>query len=200
MAGVKGFRQTLKRAWRFLWNDNSVWSWAVNALLAFLLIKFAVYPALGLALQTNHPVVAVISDSMLHTANFDTWWESMGKNYAKHNITKEQFMQFKMSDGFSRGDIIILKGKKPEKIEIGNIIVFDSNLPEPIIHRVVGKWEADGAYYFSTKGDRNVDQRPEEKAIRQDRVVGTAWIKVPYFGYVKIAFTNLVNAVKGKVR
>ncbi len=199
MVAAKKLKKTLKAAWKFLWNDNSVWSWIVNAILAFVLIKFVVYPGLGLVLQTNHPVVAVISDSMQHQSEFETWWKGMEKFYSRYNITKEEFSGFKMNKGFSKGDIIILKGKKPADIGIGEVIVFDGNMPEPIIHRVVSKWQSDGSYYFSTKGDRNSDQRDEEKEINENRLVGTAWVRVPYVGYVKIIFTELVNNIRGKL-
>ena len=48
------------KVWWFLWEDDSVWSWLANIVLAFVLIKFIVYPGLGLALQTSHPIVAVV--------------------------------------------------------------------------------------------------------------------------------------------
>lgn len=192
------FKKTLKATWKFLWNDNSIWSWIVNAALAFVIIKFLLYPGLGLILQTDHPVVAVVSDSMKYKGDFDKWWESMEKGYEKFNITYEQFRDFPLSNGFNKGDIIIIKGKKPEKIEIGDVIVFKADRPEPIIHRVVRKWEASGSAYFSTKGDMNSMQIGSEIEIHEQMVIGTAWIRVPYVGYVKIAFTNLLNTLRGK--
>ena len=189
--------QVLRRIWKFIWNDDSIWSWLINAVLAFVLIKFLVYPGLGFVLHTNHPVVAVISSSMEHQADFDTWWSSMKSAYQKLNITKEQFLGFKMSGGFNTGDIIILKGKKPQDIQIGDIIVFRGSTPEPIIHRVVKKWEAGGIYHFSTKGDHNAGQRPEETEISQDRIVGTGYFRILYVGYVKIFFTNTINLLRG---
>ena len=197
-AATKRIGKALTAVWKFIWNDNSVWSWIFNTILAFALIKFLVYPGLGLVLHTNHPVVAVISNSMEHQAEFESWWKIMEPFYTKHNVSETQFMNFRMSGGFNKGDIIILKGKKPEKIEIGDILVFDSNRPEPIIHRVVRRWKSGETYYFSTKGDRNFNQRDEEKEIKEDRIVGTALLRVPYVGYVKIIFTELVNNIRGK--
>ena len=185
----------LRKLWKLIWNDNSIWSWLFNAALAFVLIKFAVYPALGAILQTNHPVVAVISDSMQHQSEFDTWWSSMQTIYGRFNITRSQFETFTMSHGFSKGDIIILKGKKPQDIHVGDILVFTGSQPEPIIHRVVKTWQQGGTYYFSTKGDRNTGQRDEEREISQDRIIGTALARVPYAGYVKILFTNAIQSV-----
>ncbi|MBI2143436.1 signal peptidase I [Candidatus Woesearchaeota archaeon] len=194
MAKLKG---AAKKFWNFVWNDNSVWSWIFNAALAFLLIKFLVYPGLGLVLHTQSPVVAVISDSMNHYAGFEEWWASMEKNYATFAISKEDFTSFKMSNGFRKGDLIILKGKSPKDIEVGDVLVFRGGKPEPIIHRVVDKRERDGNYHFSTKGDANAGQRDEEKEISKDRIIGTGWVKVPYLGYVKIIFTDIVKAVRG---
>ncbi|HIG97980.1 TPA: signal peptidase I [Candidatus Woesearchaeota archaeon] len=188
------------RAWNFVWNGNNVWSWLINALLAFALIKFLVYPGLGLVLQTNNPVVAVISNSMQHNAAFEDWWEEAEKQYAMFNITREQFENFTMKNGFSKGDIIILKGKTPQDTKRGDILVFRSDKPEPIIHRVVTKQEKEGGYVFSTKGDNtksNPGQRPDETAITEERVIGTALLKIPYAGYVKIAFTNIASRIFG---
>lgn len=64
----KEFKKLLKKTWYFIWEDNSIWSWVVNIILAFVLIKFMVYPGLGLILSTSHPVVAVVSSSMEHKA------------------------------------------------------------------------------------------------------------------------------------
>ena len=62
----------LKKIWNFIWHDNSVWSWLVNVILAFVLVKFVIYPGLGFLLHTTHPVVAVMSSSMEHNGDFNT--------------------------------------------------------------------------------------------------------------------------------
>jgi len=64
----KDFKKLLKKTWHFIWDDDSAWSWIVNVILAFILIKFIVYPGLGFFLSTTHPVVAVVSSSMEHNA------------------------------------------------------------------------------------------------------------------------------------
>ena len=60
------FKEMLKKIWRFVWENDSPLSWALNILIAFLLVKFIVYPGLGFILGTTHPVVAVVSGSMSH--------------------------------------------------------------------------------------------------------------------------------------
>lgn len=64
----KEFKNYAKKTWHFIWEDDSWQSWVVNIVLAFLLIKFIVYPGLGFAFQTHYPVVAVVSGSMEHKA------------------------------------------------------------------------------------------------------------------------------------
>jgi signal peptidase I len=197
-----------KETWNFLWNEDSVWSWMANILIAFVLIKFIVYPGIGLLLGTNLPVVAVISESMEHDGTFDEWWMSpaicveeglqkpctQGDWYTQKGITKENFRQFTMPDGFNKGDIIILKGITFEELEVGDILVYQTKLSYPVIHRVVYKGDI-----IETKGDHNQNQllQPQinERYISKDQMLGIAWIKIPYMGYVKIWFTKFVQCI-----
>ena len=120
---MKG-RLTLKKIWHFIWEDDSIWSWLVNIMIAFVLIKYLVYPGLGLALSTSHPVVAVVSESMEHNSAFDGWWDNVNSWYAANEISKEQFMKFSLKNGFNKGDIMMLRGKKPADINVGDVVVF----------------------------------------------------------------------------
>ena len=194
------YKKTLKKVWYFIWEDDSIWSWIANIVIAFVLIKFVVYPGLGFMLSTTHPVVAVVSESMEHNSGFDKWWENAQKGYS---ITKEDFMEFPLKNGFNKGDIIVLKGKKPENIKTGDVIVFWSNglkpetgNREPIIHRVVRKWEENRIYYFQTKGDNNPSSinSPflDETRINQNQIVGNAVFRIPLLGYIKILFTEWI--------
>ena len=165
--------------------------------MAFILIKFAVYPALGFILNTSHPVVAVVSESMEHDGNFESWWSQSGRWYADNGITKEQFKEFTLKNGFNKGDIMILYGKKGKDIEKGEVIVFKSGRPDPIIHRVVKKADANGEYYFQTKGDHNADSirstSLDETKISENQILGKAVFRVPFLGYIKIWFVELIN-------
>src|SRR3989338_1101101 len=187
-------KRYMKKFWWFIWEDNSIWSWIANVILAFVLIKFVVYPLLGLMLSTSHPIVAVVSGSMEHQGSFDEWWASQQKWYVSRNITKEQFSEFPFKNGFNKGDIMFLIGKSPSDIESGDVIVFSANRPDPIIHRVVGKWNSDGKIHFQTKGDFNQGfANVNEEDISEERVIGRALFRVPFLGYVKIAFMEMIN-------
>jgi len=187
----------LKKVWRFIWEDDSIWSWIVNVILAFVLIKYIVYPGLGFMLNTGYPIVAVVSGSMKHNGNFNSWWVSQGEWYVERDITQEQFSGFDFDNGFNKGDIMILYGKEADRIEIGDVVVFRSRRPDPIIHRVVKKWEVDGEYYFQTKGDNNADSirsiNLDETNISQEQLLGKAAVRIPLLGYIKIWFVELIN-------
>ncbi len=210
----------LRKAWHFIWYENSVWSWLVNIVLAFILIKFVFYPVLSLLLGSSLPVVAVVSESMDHgfvkvpctnsyvlcstinnggvsVSSLDDYWSYCGSWYEKRNISLSNFSGFPFSNGFSKGDIIILRGKNPADIKVGDVIVFQSKKPYPIIHRVVNKSFVNGKYVFQTKGDHNPSQISNylinELFVPQDVVLGVAVARIPWLGWVKIGAVDLLK-------
>ncbi len=200
----------LQRAWYFLWDDDSALSWVVSVILAFVLIKYLIYPGLGFALGTTHPVVAVVSGSMEHklvkgvvcghspqeySSDFSSFWETCGSFYAEYGIGKEQFMGFSFSKGFNTGDIIFLTGKKPKDINVGDVIVLKAGQPDPIIHRVISKREEGEKYFFATKGDHNPSMLPFEMSIDESRLIGRAVFRIPLLGYIKIWFVELLKTL-----
>ncbi len=201
MAQKRDYKTILKKTWNFIWEDNSIWSWIVNVILAFVLIKFIVYPGLGFLLNTSHPVVAVVSRSMEHSyVGFDKWWDLNEDWYLENGIEKEDFANFGLKNGFNKGDIFVLRGKECKDIEVGEVVVFRSARPDPIIHRVVKKWE-EGDCYLQTKGDNNPDSIKgylDETKIGEDRIVGNALWRIPYLGYIKIAFVCGIYEIQGK--
>lgn len=197
-----------KKVWNFLWKDDSIWSWLANIVVAFLVIRFIFYPVLGIILGTGYPIVAVVSESMEHSPNeemicgqkiedykdsFDNYWEICGKWYENNDITKEDFRKFPLKDGFYKGDVIILW--RPSSLDIGDVLVFQGDKPQPIIHRVVDKWEENGNYFYQTKGDHNRESfsQIKETKIEKERIYGKGILRVPYLGWVKIL---AVDAVK----
>tara|TARA_Y100000034_G_C6854295_1_gene387959 strand:- start:335 stop:895 length:561 start_codon:yes stop_codon:yes gene_type:complete len=182
----------LKKAWDFIWNSNSIWSWILNVVLAFILVKFILYPGFGFLLQTSHPVVAVMSGSMEHNGNFDEWWLEKGKWYEDKGFVKEE-IEWGFRNGFNKGDIMVLKGVEFSKIGLGDVMVYQANRKEPIIHRVVEI----GDLYFQTKGDNNNGVIDFEKKIGEDQIIGKAIFRIPLLGWVKIGFVNLITYFQG---
>jgi len=192
-----------KKLWHFLWYEDSLASWLVNIVLAFILIKFLLYPGLGLVLGTHFPVVAVVSSSMEHhPENFDGWWAKSQDFYLSKNITEFDFMRFPFRNGFNKGDIMILAGAHPQELKRGTIIVYWSRKPYPIIHRFIGVNTVGNTTYLMSKGDNNPGMIESfdlnEARIRPRQVVGRALLRIPYLGYVKIWAVNLFQLVAGQ--
>lgn len=204
MTSWKEIKRIWGKIWYFIWEDDSIWSWLVNIILAFVLIKFIVYPGLGFLLGTSFPIVAVISESMEHDGSFDDWWNSnavynetkvtQSDFYSNYDITRDYFTNFQFVNGFNKGDIMILVGKKSSKLKIGDVIVYNiAERSEPIIHRIIKIEEQNGKYFFQTKGDHNEHSYPFEQSISEDVLLGKAVFKIPWFGYIKIAFLRFLS-------
>jgi signal peptidase I len=208
------------KVWYFIWHDDSILSWIVNIILAFILIKFIVYPGLGLIVGSDFPVVAVVSGSMYQgleqkdnlyeicgnvytskefRSSFEKWWDNCGHWYLENtNITLEDFESFPLKNGFAKGDIIILKSAKD--IKIGDIIVFEASRSYPIIHRVIQISEETNTFNksikkYTTKGDHNPGVGFIDTNITQEKIYGKALFKIPYLGYVKILAVDALNFI-----
>ncbi len=245
-------KQQLRTLWKktraFLADDSSILSWLVNLLIAFVVIKFIIYPVLSLLFGSTLPVVAVVSSSMDHGAvdgticgkradsvhGFDEYWNQCGGWYEARGITKAEFSEYPFRRGFDKGDIMVLVGPSRSEIKQGDILVFEAQQQYPIIHRLVNVTTVDGEIIRSTKGDHNADQISEymvasalgasrchtkgmpapcpigepvtritpgavrvidETYITDDQVIGKAVLRVPWLGWVKIWFTDLLSLI-----
>ena len=182
-------RNAVKIIWNFLWNSNSIWSWILDLLILFVIIKFIFFPLLGLALATKLPMVIVETPSMVHQGSFDSWWQNFGAWYENKNITKQDAEEWPFRNGINPGDIVIVKGfRNGLDLKQGEVIVFDAHQQVPIIHRVM---------YFNsvigTKGDNNREQRTDETTIPKSDVIGKAVFRIPKLGWVKLIFVKLIN-------
>ncbi len=196
------FRRLYRKTMRFL-NEDSFLSWVANIALAFVLIRFIVYPLLGLVLATPYPIVAVVSGSMEHTDGSDVWWESdaivdgrqqtQADYYAQYSISRDDFEEFPFSNGFNTGDIKVLRGTPADEIEVGDVIVFRTGGRDPIIHRVIEKNINGDSVTFRTKGDDNPESYSFESAISEDEIIGRSIFRIPFLGYVKIWFFDLLS-------
>jgi len=220
-------KETIKKSWRWIWDSDSVLSWIVALIIIFIIVKFIFFPTLSLITGTSLPLAGVESSSMdhqivrddferltlcgtpyskneKHSINFDEYWKTCGEWYESRNITKDIFSKFTLSNGFRKGDIIIVWGRFVPKL--GDIIIFkanpDSSAPRPIIHRII-QIENN---IIQTKGDHNSDQlistnniyNTDETNIKKDQLIGKAIFKIPYLGYVKIWTTDIINKIVGK--
>ncbi|MHA1932008.1 MAG: signal peptidase I [Promethearchaeota archaeon] len=131
---------------------------------------FLIYFIMQVALNTQTPMVVVVSGSM-------------EPNLHKGDLL---FLRGINAENIRNGTI---EGKE------GDIIVFDAQgLPgwfhapaDPIVHRVVDK-KYDNGWFFLTKGDANPS--PDAAWVPETRIFGVVVGRIPYIGWVKIVLTE----------
>lgn len=182
-----------KNFWNVFWREDTFKGWLISVIFLFIVIKGLFFPILTLTTGTTLPLVIVESCSMYHEgnlfSNYDSWWQDHNSKYTKFEITKENFKDFILKKGFNKGDILFITKAKPEKLEIGDIIIFNANYRNPIIHRIIKIEQTDQGLIFATIGDNNNGQLTIEKQISEEKLVGKASAKiVPYIGWIKLIF------------
>jgi hypothetical protein len=178
-------KETIKKVFSFLKEDS--WSsFFVNLLLAFVIIKFIFFPLIAFITGSSMPLVIVESCSMYHPTNL----EGVLNNhvYSQFNISYQEAESWNFKKGLSKGDIIIVV--KPKNIKIGDVIIFNGGTNHPIIHRVISLDP------LATKGDNektNPEQLSLEKNIKENQLIGKALFRIPYLGWIKLVFFELMK-------
>ena len=189
----KRARKYWEKFWFLLWKDDTWKGWLFSIVFIFIFIKFIFFPTLGLVTGTSLPLAIVESCSMYHEGNllsdYDEWWQEHESKYSEYNIEKGGFKNFKFSNGFNKGDILFIIGANPEKLKMGDVIIFNARQRNPIIHRIIDINQKNGANVYSTIGDNNNGQLSFEKDISHDQIIGRAVFKIaPYLGWGKLIF------------
>ncbi len=175
----------LKKSWDFLKRDS--WpSLMITLIIAFIVIKFVFFPGMAFLTGSSLPLVIVESCSMYHHEDgFKRTFES--GVYGDYGLGLGDTVDWDFQDGFSKGDIIFVVGA--DKVDIGDVIIFNGGARYPLIHRVV-----DAETPYATKGDNyrtNVLQLPREKSIEEEAVIGKALFRIRGLGWVKLIFFEL---------
>ena len=131
--------------------------------------SFLVYFILQVSFNTESPIVVVVSGSM--------------------------------EPQIHKGDLLFVMGREPENIKNGTIIDKDGDIIvfnaqglwpyapiEPIVHRVIEKYQIGDTWYFRTKGDAN--SMPDAAPVPEGRIIGVVVGGIPYIGWVKIFLTD----------
>lgn len=196
------FKENLKKIWNFIWNDDSIWSWILSLILAFIIVKFIFFPLLSLTLATKLPLVVVESSSMHHPGSFvgnaiglqdsfQVWWTQAKEWYEERGIEEKKAGSWPLRTGMEKGDIIVVSGYGEP--EIGDVVIFNANQAHPIIHRIINKSVINGQIVYATKGDNNPEQLIIEKEIPEDALVGKAVFRIPKLGWVKLIFVDAIK-------
>jgi signal peptidase I len=194
------FKKFYKTAKFILWDDDSFKGWIISIIFLLILIRLIIIPGLSFFTGTSLPLAIVESCSMHHKGTLfsdtDEWIERQKTKYEKFEIEVENFKEYPFKKGFTKGDILFITGVKPEKIEVGDVIIFNANAKHPIIHRVVEIEKEGEEYIFSTYGDNNLGQLPQEKRINEEQLVGKARANVlPYIGWIKLVFFEGIKEI-----
>lgn len=189
----KEIKKFFEKFWFLLWKDDSWKGWIFSIVVLFIFIKWIFFPLLSLATGTILPLAIVESCSMYHDNeiihDYETWWDYKESKYNNFKISKEEFSNFIFKNGFNKGDVLFIIKANPNKLKIGDIIIFQAPTTNPVIHRIVKIEEKEGKKIFSTLGDNNPSQIYFEKEISEDQLVGKAVVKViPYVGWLKLIF------------
>jgi signal peptidase len=95
------------------------------------------------------------------------------------------------------GDLVFAYKPSPDKIHVGDIVIYRGIRGELIIHRVIRIVKINNKYYYVTKGDNNpIPDYPEFQGpgipyIRIEGVIvkiGDSVLKIQYLGYLSIWF------------
>ncbi len=197
---VEKIKKFFRKFWFFVWKDDSLKGWFLTVIFLIIFIKLIFFPTLNFVTGTTLPLAIVESCSMYHDGNFfsdyDEWWDEQGLKYSEFEIAKTDFENFKFKDGFNKGDILFIVGANPEKLKIGDVLIFNGKIKYPIIHRVVNIREENGERIFSTIGDNVGYVQQFEIEIREEQLVGKAVFRiVPYVGWVKLVGADIWNKV-----
>jgi len=151
---------------------------ALGFILILAILYFGVSGALTLALRTDTYWMAVASNSMKHDG--EGWREIFETN--GYDTSK-----FPLQGGFERGDMLIIQGvSSVAEISIGDIIVFDTGLPIPLVHRVVAIEGEDGEARVTTKGDANIS--PDMPPLKLNQIRGKVIFVFPKLGHLSLWF------------
>jgi signal peptidase len=141
---------------------------------------------LGLALGTELPVVAVVSNSMTHdSTTLETHYEYLQNNFG---YNEEEINSWPISDGFYKGDVLVVKGVKENNLEVGDVIVYSiKGQATPIVHRIIDIEDDE----IITKGDHN----PSYDPWKPNEIYGESIFVIPYLGWPKLILTKILGGI-----
>ncbi len=151
---------------------------SLGFILILAILYFGVSGALILALRTDTYWMAVASNSMKHDG--EGWkgiFETGGYDTSK----------FPLQGGFERGDMLIIQGVSSiAEISIGDVILFDTDQPMPLVHRIVAIAGENGEAMVMTKGDANIS--PDTSPVKPEQIRGKVIFVIPELGHLSLWF------------
>lgn len=129
-----------------------------------LIVVLALTVGMSSYLGAEKPLVAVTTGSMLPIYN----------GFQDRDNTEIYVL---------RGDLFLVKKEIPIYYNLGDVIVFDVlGLDEPVVHRIVYRWNDDGITKFITNGDNN--DLPDSWTVSESEVIGRVVFRIPHIGWM----------------
>jgi signal peptidase I len=176
------WRESLKKEKDIKKETVETFTYIVLGILAAYLLNFG----LGLLLGTKLPVVAVVSDSMMH----DSSTPIRHYQFLEENLgyTKDQIDSWPIKNGFLKGDALVVIGASEDELKIGDVIVYEiTGQNTPIVHRIVKLENGE----IITKGDHN----PTFDPWRPKKIYGKAVLVIPFLGWPKVLLTQILGGI-----
>lgn len=142
---------------------------SVILILSAFFGSFLIYFTMQVSLNTQSPMVVVVSGSMEPTILKGDLLIVQGKD--PENIESGTIQN-------KEGDVIVYDARG----------LWASAPNEPIVHRVVDKRLENGTWYFLTKGDANLNTDPAW--VPGNRIIGVVVARIPFIGWIKIFLTE----------
>ncbi len=174
------FKKFFRKFWKFYWEDNTLQSYIFFIVFTYLIYKFVLFPGF-LWVFGLKDITSVLSGSMLHKGDFTQW-------YLENGFTLEEINSWPFQKGLNIGDAVIIKPiKNISELKVGDVVVFNAGLDEPIIHRII---KLDNNT-FTTHGDNNPGLLSVEQNVSYDKLVGKAVAKIPLIGIPRMLLKNV---------
>jgi len=140
-------------------------------------------------IKRNRDAEGLMGWTMTSVSAILIMWFAMGVfSYAPRVI-----LSGSMQPEINIGDVVIIHRipaeKVPEKVQVGDIIMFPLN-DLKVTHRVIKAYQVYGKNYYVTKGDANPD--PESKPVPQANVQGKVVMVVPKIGWLTLLLKGAI--------
>ena len=95
-----------------------------------------------------------------------------------------------MADSINVGDAIVFEAYEGQKVEVGQVLIFNKNNLRTV-HRVVDVKQVNSETRYITKGDAN--EEVDDGYITKDEILGLVNFRVPKVGYPSIWFRDIIS-------
>ncbi len=98
-----------------------------------------------------------------------------------------------MNPTYLQGDIFVIRKVAPEKISLGDVVVYENSRNELIIHRVIMIQKFGDEYRYVVKGDNPVSNyNPDTDGQNQifipyEKILGKIEYRIPMLGHISLA-------------